>query len=325
MSATVQAIQYRPNYNPNPNKNRNRKLMMPWHIGLIKMSSNAFRLIMNIVSAYGDDGIIRFKRQTLADICQLSLRQLDRALFDLKKIDLISTRQTGRSLQFFLGDIFWKDAPTLKVISDDQPDPDPENQSYHQWQSRVHLDGNSLINSKRKPLKEKQQQPPDLQPPVPPKSQGEHKPGILSSSKQPAADPPSEKKSPAGLAAEVSKIRQAIPPEISFRINDHTIKTLIGTEMKHIEYAAKQAIDSMAKNKPGLFLNLCRQDTPEMARYKKRKQVAYPTGPDVTQKQLDVIFCYNRNCSGAGCRTMQGKVPAGENCKKYCPFILGKK
>lgn len=149
----------------NPNKGNGRKMMMPWHIGRIPMSSNAFRAIIHIVSAYGSDGKIVFKRKTLSELCQLSLKQLDAVIIELKNIGLIETKRTGRSLRFYLSDIFWQDQIPLKVI--DSPERENKPVSSPSGELRVPPQGNSPIKDEKNLLKEKKK--PDPLPKAPKK------------------------------------------------------------------------------------------------------------------------------------------------------------
>lgn len=149
----------------NPNKGDGRKMMMPWHIGRIPMSSNAFRAIIHIVSAYGSDGKIVFKRKTLSELCQLSLKQLDAVIIELKNIGLIETKRTGRSLRFYLSDIFWQDQIPLKVI--DSPARENKPVSSPSGELRVPPQGNSPIKDEKNLLKEKKK--PDPLPKAPKK------------------------------------------------------------------------------------------------------------------------------------------------------------
>lgn len=149
----------------NPNKGNGRKMMMPWHIGRIPMSSNAFRAIIHIVSAYGSDGKIVFKRKTLSELCQLSLKQLDAVIIELKNIGLIETKRTGRSLRFYLSDIFWQDQIPLKVI--DSPARENKPVSSPSGELRVPPQGNSPIKDEKNLLKEKKK--PDPLPKAPKK------------------------------------------------------------------------------------------------------------------------------------------------------------
>lgn len=177
----------------------------------------------------------------------------------------------------------------------------------------------SLIKEQKKRTKEKIITPPPETPPdKPPK-------------KPPAPDP---EIGPGGPVANVPEIRKLIPPTISFRLNDKTIKSLRGIDAKHIQYAAKQAMDSKYDNKAGLFIKLCREDLPMCDQINRLTPVPIPNDyPDMSDpefhqkveifnKKTDIIVCYNQNTLDCGCGVMQGISKPGPSCQQFCPYVL---
>lgn len=151
------AVKTAANVRENPNKTAKRKIMMPWNIAMINMSSNAFRVLTILSTAYGNDGKIRFKRETLAAMCHLTKPTLDRAIAELKKLKLIETERNGRSLDFRLLDVFWEDEPTLKIVP----------KSNHQFENRVITGDDSLIKEQKDIIKKKKTAPEPERPPKP--------------------------------------------------------------------------------------------------------------------------------------------------------------
>ena len=162
------AVKTAANVRENPNKTAKRKIMMPWHIAMINMSSNAFRVLTILSTAYGNDGKIRFKRETLSTLCHLTKPTLDRSIAELKKLKLIETERNGKSLDFYLMDAFWQDEPVLKIIP----------KSHHQCENRVITDDDSLIKEQKDIIKKKKTAPESDRPPKPieKKSPSEQKP-----------------------------------------------------------------------------------------------------------------------------------------------------
>lgn len=151
----------------NPNTGNGRKLMMPWHIGQFDISSNAFRVIVFIISAYGDDGLIKFKRATLAACCHISTQVLDRVLIELKGSGLIRYRSTGRCLQFWLTDLCWPGANKPRPV---------ESENHYQQRNRV-ITGNETPNiGMKRNIRNEKETAPHHEPPPKPKPKPAEKP-----------------------------------------------------------------------------------------------------------------------------------------------------
>lgn len=76
----------------------------PRHIAKISMSANAHRLMTLICSEYGSDGHIEFTLEHIGKFLNRSTRTAARVIKELISKGLIESRQTGRSLMFFLTD-----------------------------------------------------------------------------------------------------------------------------------------------------------------------------------------------------------------------------
>lgn len=87
---------------------------IPRHLALIPgLTDRLFRLMAVLCSAYGDDGHIEFKIRTLAALLQKSERQTKDLIDEARGKELISTKATGRSLIFFLGEVCFKGGPKI--------------------------------------------------------------------------------------------------------------------------------------------------------------------------------------------------------------------
>lgn len=87
---------------------------IPRHVALIPgLTDRLFRLMAVLCSAYGDDGHIEFKIRTLAALLQKSERQTKDLIDEARGKELISTKATGRSLIFFLGEVCFKGGPKI--------------------------------------------------------------------------------------------------------------------------------------------------------------------------------------------------------------------
>lgn len=85
---------------------------IPRHIALLpEVTDRLFRLMAILCSAYGDDGHIEFKIKTLAQLLQKGDRQTRELIKEAERKKLIRTEETGRSLMFFLSDIFFESSP----------------------------------------------------------------------------------------------------------------------------------------------------------------------------------------------------------------------
>lgn len=87
---------------------------IPRHVALIPgLTDRLFRLMAVLCSAYGDDGHIEFKIRTLAALLQKSERQTKDLIDEARGKNLISTKATGRSLIFFLGEVCFDGGPKI--------------------------------------------------------------------------------------------------------------------------------------------------------------------------------------------------------------------
>lgn len=85
---------------------------IPRHIALIPgLSDRLFRLMSVLCSAYGDDGHIEFKIKTLAALLQKGDRQTRDLIKEGKAKGFFTTKETGRSLLFFLSEICFEGGP----------------------------------------------------------------------------------------------------------------------------------------------------------------------------------------------------------------------
>ena len=76
---------------------------IPRIVGMLKTVSDAeFRLLSILYSAFGDDGHIEFKLQTLSKMMNKATSSVRRIIDSCERKELIETRQTGRSLRFNL-------------------------------------------------------------------------------------------------------------------------------------------------------------------------------------------------------------------------------
>lgn len=285
-----------PTEKPHPLKNISF-VGIPRHVARVNMTAGAFRALTYICSAYGDDGRIIFRRRTLAGMCQIGDRQLDRVLAELRRLDLIKTEQTGTALRFYLGDIFWKAKPKLKVV-EQQPD-------RQICQDRVDTYVEPLTIDEKQYLKSQTTVDPDPPPDPPP------------TETQVSSD---EKKALCAVD-DIQNFRSLLPTEISFRLSNDTIKSLLGINRAHVRYAAEQAMGPAINNKTGCFLSLIRKDGPPMESKNQLKPARIPIDIDANSAQMKAIICYNRNISGFGCTVMSQKGQPTENCKQFCPFL----
>ena len=129
----------------------------------------------------------------------------------------------------------------------------------------------------------------------------------------------------AAIAAAV-EIRKLIDPKINFKLDSDTIKSLKNIEPERIKIASREAMQSKAKRKAGLFLKIARSTSLES----KLKSAEIPT--DATPQQIKFIKCYNSNCEKEvpTCSTIQPNDKGVRNqptelCKKYCPFVIAYK
>ena len=85
---------------------------IPRHVAMIPgLTDRLFRLMSILCSAYGNDGHIEFKISTLATLLQKGERQTRDLIKEARAKGLVTTKETGRSLVFFLGDICFEDGP----------------------------------------------------------------------------------------------------------------------------------------------------------------------------------------------------------------------
>ena len=100
--ATLSNQQFEISEKKHPLKNRTF-FAIPRQISLIPgLTDRLFRLLAILFSTYGNDGHIEFKISTLARLLQKGERQTKDLIDEARKKGWIETRQTGRSLQFFL-------------------------------------------------------------------------------------------------------------------------------------------------------------------------------------------------------------------------------
>lgn len=93
---------------------------IPKHIAMMKgVNANIAMLISVLCSAYGEDGHIEFKLKTLERYMNREQTKSHSALrniiSDTKKLGLITTKQTGRSIIFEFTDKFYDSRPKLKI------------------------------------------------------------------------------------------------------------------------------------------------------------------------------------------------------------------
>lgn len=256
-------------------------------MALYKMSDKAFRTMCFIIGAYGDGGMIFFKRSTLAELIQGSTNKVDAAILELKAIGLIDTKNwKGRALQFFLTDKCY----------DDQPQEVPQND-----ETRFPNFGEPLIKDKKKGLKETTTSP-------------DH---------EPIQEPPPKiatQKGPGGPVVDLKKIKEIIDPVIYNAIGSITMKKLCsGKGFETIKFASDRAMKLPLKGKTGLFINTL-NDPPPMALSTIGQEVKIKH--DMPMQQQQAIKCYNdniqkieKNCSAM----INGHTPTG-NCASYCPY-----
>lgn len=85
---------------------------IPRHVALIPgLTDRLFRLLSILCAAYGDDGHIEFKIRTLAALLQKGERQTKDLVKEAKQKGYITTKETGRSLVFFLEEICFEGGP----------------------------------------------------------------------------------------------------------------------------------------------------------------------------------------------------------------------
>lgn len=105
---------------PHPLKNK-PFYGLPRNIALIAgLSDGLFRLLCILCASYGDDGWIEYKIATLASMLGKSIRQTKALIAEARLLGYIVTISTGRSLLFYLDDMFFEDG--LKVV----PQPEPQ-------------------------------------------------------------------------------------------------------------------------------------------------------------------------------------------------------
>ena len=254
-------------------------------VSLYKMSDKAFRTLCFIIGAHGDDGLIFFKRATLAELIQGSTNKVDNAILELKAIGLIDTKNwKGRALQFFLTDKCY----------DDQPREVPQND-----ETRFPEIGEPLItdkkNYKRKTTTAPKPKPKPKSPPAPPAE--------------------------IAVVAYINNIKKIIEPEISLSRN--ALEKLIGIDYDHIRYAKNEAMKPGTKNKNGLFIYLCNEEISPMEKLKNGLDtVEIPKNIDGNSVEMRKITCYNRNVSNLTCTSILGNEPATKECLQFCPFYL---
>lgn len=94
---------------------------IPRNVALMPgITDRLFRLLTILCSAYGDDGHIEFKIATLSQIMQKGDRQTRDLIKEAENKKFVTTKETGRSLQFFLSDIFFENGPKVVQKSADQ-------------------------------------------------------------------------------------------------------------------------------------------------------------------------------------------------------------
>lgn len=284
----------------NPNAGQGRKLMMPWHISQFKISSNAFRVISHIISAYGDDGLIKFKRRTLAAYCQFSEQVLDRAIIEIKKAGLIRYQSTGRCLQFWLTDLCWPDANKPRSI-------EPEN---HQQQRNRVITSNETPNiGIKRNIKKEKTTTPAIKPKPKPKP-------------EPKPEQPGKKID----AVNLENYKKSIHPDIiADGLNDETIlKVCDGADCEKIIYASDKALRPDVKNKAGYFVRMMQLKVFKMQKKLDNglETVAIPKDIDGNCPQMKKIICYNRNALNLTCTSILGTAPVNKECLKFCPFYV---
>ena len=131
----------------NPLKNK-PFFAIPRHIALLPgVTDRIFRLMAILCSAFGDDGHIEFKISTLMKLMgDKSDKATRRIIKEAEDLELISTQQTGRSLEFILLDKCFGNQ--LAEVKNDRSDRSKMTDPYH---------------LEKKPKKEKEQSnPPPL-------------------------------------------------------------------------------------------------------------------------------------------------------------------
>lgn len=202
-----------------------------------KMSDKAFRLMCFIIGAYGDDGIIFFKREKLAVLIQASTTKLDLAIAELINLGLITTENfKGRGLRFSLTDLCFKNSHVELVEV-------PRNRG-----TRLPEINEPHIMDEKKLKKETTTTAISEQPPKkPPKPPGK---------------PRTEKQPKAIDADDILNLRKQLPPEINFRINNIDLSEHLGLSNEHIRWAVSEALKPWVNNPVGMFRSKCRQEMP---------------------------------------------------------------
>lgn len=75
------------------------------------VTDRIFRILSILFSAFGEDGHIEFKIRTLALLLQKSERQTRDLIKEIREKGFVTTRETGRSLLFFLTEKCFEDGP----------------------------------------------------------------------------------------------------------------------------------------------------------------------------------------------------------------------
>lgn len=84
-------------------------------IARMKMSDRAYRLMTFILGAYGSDGVIIFKKSTLAEMIQGSIPKVKRSIRELVDIGLIQTENyKGKAIRFYLTDLCYQDVVKIE-------------------------------------------------------------------------------------------------------------------------------------------------------------------------------------------------------------------